>query len=205
MKYSFNLDDFSLKAKNKSRTFTTGKLIYLQDNTPIKIIGQSNNYYNINGSKAYNNFIIQFPTGLYSEVQNSALRRGSIKDPFKPSLYNIGFLGVGPYTVTDKNKKENRTYILWKNMLRRCYYNKGLYEQKYYMNCVVHKEWHNYQVFCKDIKELKNYDSWLLNKEKYELDKDYLKKDNAIYSKETCLFLSKSHNLQLSNNKTITI
>ena len=66
------------------------------------------------------NVEIQFlKTGFEIVTQLGHIRSGKVKDPYAPSVYNIGVLGTKyPTRVNDVQTKE---YKLWTSMLERCY------------------------------------------------------------------------------------
>lgn len=102
-----------------------------------------------------------------------------------------------------ETKENNRIYSLWHHMIRRCY-NKNSKDYKYYgeKNIKVCDRWLLLSNFVEDIKLLENYDKWLENKKRYELDKD-IKSDgeNKCYCLENCLFELKSKNISESNKR----
>jgi hypothetical protein len=105
---------------------------------------------------------------------------GKLKNPFYTSVYNVGYIGVGKYKTKEKNIR-NKNYLVWADMIRRCYDVKLQEKRSSYKNCLVHKEWHNFQNFAKWIEE--NYI------EGYSLDKDIFLKGNRVYSSDTCCFV----------------
>lgn len=78
-----------------------------------------------------------------------------------------------------------KPYSTWKNMLRRCYSHYD-YNQASYEGCTVTHEWLLYSTFKKWFDE--NY------VEGYALDKDIIKKNNLLYSPETCCFVPQEIN-----------
>ena len=109
-------------------------------------------------------------------------QKGSIKCPFEPTVYGVGFHGVGKYKSRENGIKTN-AYKEWHNMFARCY---GNYKKRNitYEDCHVCEEWHNFQNFAEWYEE--NY--YEIEGEKICLDKDILYKGNKIYSPETCVF-----------------
>ena len=59
--------------------------------------------------------------------QLSTLLRGGVINPYFPSVFGRGFIGVGKYSSKDK-----RVYRLWKAMLGRCYNTKISNDNKSY-------------------------------------------------------------------------
>jgi hypothetical protein len=119
------------------------------------------------------------------------VKQGKIKNPYYPKLYNIGYIGEGDYT-TIKNKIRSKSYLIWTDMIKRCYDTSIHLTRKSYINCTVDKEWHNFQNFAKWFDE--NY----IND--YCLDKDILIKGNRLYSKTTCCFVPNDINILLASS-----
>lgn len=119
-------------------------------------------------------------------------RRG--KNPNLCSVYGVGYLGVGDYysKVCGIHTKE---YVLWKNMLYRCYSEKALTTDPSYKSCRVHKRWLNFQNFAADINEIIGFK----NKD-WQLDKDILLQGNTVYSRKRCCFVPQEINKLLNSN-----
>ena len=124
------------------------------------------------------------------EVSYNSLKKGIVKYPYHPSVYGVGYVGLGVYK-TKENGKHTKVYIVWKNMLTRCYDKKYQSIHPSYMNCYVSKEWHNFQTFAKWFD--KHYTVG------YALDKDLLVHGNKVYSPETCVFIPQKINNFLTN------
>jgi len=112
-------------------------------------------------------------------ARSGDIRKGEIKNPMIPDIYNKGFIGVGAYSYRDDKK----AYTTWKNMLRRCYCTKTLEKNHTYVDCSVVGEWLNFQLFAEWFYIKSNF------KDKLQLDKDLKVKGNKIYSSDTCLFI----------------
>ena len=127
------------------------------------------------------NITVRFLDGNNYQVkcQIKELNKGTIKNPYYPTVYGVGYLGEGVHIKTVK-RKATKVYDIWKAMLARCYCNIFQQKQKTYLGCSVCDEWHNFQVFAE----------WYVNHEfyglGYDLDKDILSKGNKIYSPDTC-------------------
>jgi hypothetical protein len=105
----------------------------------------------------------------------------NIKNPYHPSVFGIGYFGVGKYKAKE-NYKKTKTYNTWQSMLERCYCPKAQKKQPTYVGCLVDERWRNFQVFAEWYE--KNYNSETM--QGWALDKDILIKGNKIYSPETC-------------------
>jgi len=119
----------------------------------------------------------------YARAQN--IRKGQVKDPYYPSVYNIGYLGEGPYK-TRVGGKDTKAYATWANMLRRCYCSIAKTLHPTYRDCSVQEVWHNFQTFAKWYTE--HYIAGL------HLDKDIKVKGNKVYGPDTCMFVALAEN-----------
>lgn len=134
---------------------------------------------------------VQFEDGTIVENrQYNNFKRGEIKNPFFPSVYGVGFIGVGDYKTCDENGKQTKCHGTWHDMHRRCYNHKLQEKKPTYKNCKVCKEWNNYQAFAKWDNE--NY--YEVGNERMDLDKDILCKGNKVYSPDTCIYVPHSIN-----------
>jgi len=130
---------------------------------------------------------VLFPTGFSKITRSDHILSGKVRDPYAPSLYGVGFIGVGKY-LASKAKICTPAYERWSAMLQRCY--SPLLHEKFptYTDCTVAKEWHNFQIFAE----------WYYANvlPEYELDKDILVDGNKVYSQSTCLFVSTQKNTE---------
>lgn len=138
-------------------------------------------------------------------VSKYNLVNGKIRNPYHPSVYGVGYVGIGEHHTSfqvDKTKsKQTRVYEAWNRMMQRCYDTKVHKISACYMGCTVAEEWHNFQVFAEwffSNPEWKNKDHvgafW-------QLDKDIVKCGNKVYSKDTCLIVPAEINLIFSPMK----
>lgn len=121
--------------------------------------------------------------------QLGTLLRGGVTNPYFPSVFGKGFIGVGEYSSKDK-----RVYRLWKAMLGRCYNLNISESNKTYSDVTVCDEWLNFQ----------NFAAWCESQEffnvkddkgnSYQLDKDILVRGNKVYSPEACCFVPQEIN-----------
>lgn len=134
-----------------------------------------------------NNIIVEFQDEYKAKVHTKYCHfvNGQVKNPYHLSICNIGYIGMGKYKSIDEDGKKTKAYIIWSNMLRRCYDPYIINKHITYKDCIVCNEWHNFQ----------NFAEWYENNyyevldEKMHLDKDILIKGNKIYSPETCMFV----------------
>ena len=119
----------------------------------------------------------------------------SSKARMKPSVCSVGILGTKyPTRVNGVRTKE---YMLWANMLRRCY--SDTYQKKYptYEGCEVSDSFKSYEYFYEWCQKQIGFgvDG---NGNPFQLDKDLLIKGNKVYSESTCVFLPKEINSVLT-------
>lgn len=113
-------------------------------------------------------------------------------------------VGINDYEHTIKDGKKNiKSYVVWIDMLRRCYNTKNKnYSQYGGKKVKVCDEWLSFSNFKKWFDENYRFD---LEKQGFriELDKDLLGKNSKVYSPETCIFLPHNVNSHLisTNNR----
>lgn len=136
-------------------------------------------------------FHIKFDnTGFIGDASRGNIEKNEVSDKSIIIVHKIG-------TCKDiKLRKENKKeYELWANMVNRCYGEKHLKRAPSYQKVKICKEWLRFENFFNDVQELKNYYKWKTCKG-YELDKD-ASNNGYLYSKNNCMFLSKTENLKL--------
>jgi hypothetical protein len=104
----------------------------------------------------------------------------------KPTVCGVGYSDVN---ATYKEGRQLKSYVTWKDMLKRCYSSKCQEIQPTYIGCTVADEWKYYSNF------KKFYDKHY--REGFQIDKDILFPGNKIYSKKTCRFIPEALNLLL--------
>lgn len=126
-------------------------------------------------------------------VNNTALRKGTIKNPYYRKLFGKGYFGVGPYKSKlgpgSQGYPNTKEYMAWINMLSRCYYDKYTFRttgNKVYDDAEVCDEWLNFQTFAKWFTEKYMYTQLKEKGIKVALDKDILGEGSKLYSPETC-------------------
>ena len=126
---------------------------------------------------------IQFlKTGYETTVELGNIKKGDVKDPYSPSVYDIGILGTKyPSAVNGVKTKE---YMLWTRMLQRCY--SDIFKKKYptYEDCEVSENFKSYEYFYEWCNQHVGFDN-----DGWHLDKDLLVKGNKLYSEDSCVFI----------------
>ena len=133
-------------------------------------------------------------TGTELFAQAGHIRSGNIKDPAHPSVYGVGYIGIGKY-ASRLNGKLTPSYITWASMIQRCYSKKYQKIRPTYVGCSVHKDWLNFQNFSEWFE--KNY------KEGWHLDKDIMVAGNKIYSESTCVFVPSQVNTMITSCNSV--
>lgn len=119
-------------------------------------------------------------SGVVRTTRAELIRKGVVEDVTVPSLFGVGFLGVGDYSPAE-HKKE---HVHWKGLLERSYCEKLAIKRPSYLEVYADFTWHNFQNFAPWCHTQKGF----INRG-WELDKDLLFKGNKIYSPDTCVFL----------------
>ena len=137
---------------------------------------------------------VMFEDGTVTRVSGGNLCSGSISNPNRPTVFDVGVNDVEVKDYTDKR------YVLWHSILRRSYsevYHKG---KPSYKDVRVSEDWKRLSNFMKDIEKLPNFDMALSNN--WEIDKDVLSNGEKVYSKETCCFLPREINILFTREST---
>ena len=139
---------------------------------------------------------VKFDDSGYEVVTTkSAIKRTAIKDPFQPSVANIGYIGEMHNQATTKDY----IYRIWHNMINRCYLTSSQEFKRYgALGVRVDERWHNFTNFFHDFPLIEGYDEELIKQKQLFLDKDkkqiHLPKEKRTYSLETCMFVTASEN-----------
>ena len=133
------------------------------------------------------NVEIQFlKTGFETVVELGNIRNGKVKDPYVPSVYGVGVVGTKyPITVDDVITKE---YMLWRDMLQRCYSDTYKKKNPTYEGCEVSDNFKYYEYFYEWCHKQIGFDVEG-NGNPFQLDKDLLIKGNKVYSENVCVFV----------------
>lgn len=134
---------------------------------------------------------VQFENGFIAKHRRyDEFEKGQIKNLLFPSVYGIGYVGVGNHKIS-KNGKLTLAYQKWSKMLSRCYSKTEIERYPTYTPCTVCEEWYNFQNFAEWFAE--NY--YKIPNEIMCLDKDILFKRNKLYSDKTCCIVPDNINI----------
>ena len=120
----------------------------------------------------------------FKHVAYNNFKKGNVTCPYEPRTCGVGYLGEGKYKARENGKNTDK-YVIWHNMLNRCYNPKFHEREPSYKGCKVEDYLLNFQ----------NMGEWIENNyyevpgERMHLDKDILCKGNKVYSRETCIFV----------------
>lgn len=116
-------------------------------------------------------------TGFEKYTDASAIRSGTVKDPYFPTVASVGSIGN---TTSSVNGKVKTSYHTWRGIISRCYEFKKS-TQTYFGKVEVCKEW-----LC-----FENFEKWYDENyiEGFQVDKDLTVIGAKIYSPETCSFI----------------
>lgn len=134
---------------------------------------------------------VLFENGYIAKhVQYDKFKHGKVRNLIYPTVYGVGFVGVGNHNAF-YNGKHTLAYNKWISMLSRIYDETYLKKYPTYTECSVCESWHNFQNFAEWFDN--NY--YVVENEIMTLDKDLLSnKNNKIYSPNTCCFLPQNIN-----------
>ena len=126
-----------------------------------------------------------------TSATKGSIIRGTVKNPFYPKVYGIGYLGSE--NKIDNGVNQRHIYVRWHSMLNRCYNTKN-HSYKYYggKGVVVDERWHSFKNFYHDFLLLEGYDE--KNLHNLQLDKDMKVFNNKIYSSENCMLITRFEN-----------
>lgn len=132
-------------------------------------------------------------TGYETLAQLGHIKIGNVKDPYSPSVFGVGIVGTKyPIKVNGVIKKE---YMLWVDMLRRCYSDNSKKKRPTYEGCEVSDNFKSYEYFYGWCHEQIGFGN-----EGWQLDKDLLVRGNRVYSESTCIFIPQEINKILTKS-----
>ena len=137
------------------------------------------------------NVVIQFlKTGFETVARLDHIKSGEIKDLYAPSVFGVGVVGTKyPISVNGVKTKE---YVLWVDMLKRCYSDAYQKKQPTYIGCEASENFKYYEYFYEWCHKQIGFGNG-----GFHLDKDLLIKGNKVYSEDTCVFIPSEINTML--------
>lgn len=120
-------------------------------------------------------------------AQLSCLMCRKIKKEVYCMRYGVGYHSKASKRYGDTNDK---CYLTWRNMLKRCYSTEAKYKNYRELGITVCDEWLDFSVFEKWFD--RNY--YEVQGEEMQLDKDILNHGNTMYSPENCIFVPRNIN-----------
>ena len=139
-------------------------------------------------------------TGYEMVARLGNIRNGKVKDPYSPSVYGIGILGTKyPSAINGRNTKE---YVLWNNMLERCYSDTSKKRNPTYIGCEVSDNFKSYEYFYEWCHKQIGF-GVEGNGNPFQLDKDLLIKGNKVYSEYSCVFIPTEINSLLTKREAL--
>ena len=197
-------------------------IVEFEDGSTKKVSYQSFRLGEVSFENRYNGEIFECSNGGYCKVINrdkgdgyclvefdgiesqrcityySNLKKGKVKNPWKPTVCGVGYIGKQFDASLSKTKTE--AYRHWSKMISRCY-NSSNTKYKFYgaKGVRVCDEWLCYT----------NYEKWFndhyyeLDNEDMVVDKDILVKGNKIYDEEHCVIIPKTINFVLTKADNI--
>lgn len=152
------------------------------------------------GYKNNRSVVVAFYEPFYiTTCELGDLKKGKVKNHLKPSLYGVGYVGVGEYSSNNK-----RAFGLWVSMLKRGYSEDFKNLCPTYKDVKVCDEWLCFQNFAEWCEGQKFFEAKDDKDKSYQLDKDILVKGNKIYSPETCCFVPQEVNKLFINTDKVS-
>jgi hypothetical protein len=152
--------------------------------------------------KKYSDVVVEIQDEHKVRVHTNigACKKGEIKNPYHPSVYGIACIGLmsdgSKPKIKEKNGKHTKSYMMWHDMIKRCYSERLQEKYPTYKGCKVCERWLVYANFLEDLPLIEGYESWLNGGYEIDKDKKQVGVENKIYSLETCCFITQSENVK---------
>lgn len=127
--------------------------------------------------------------GYEQVVSTTNLNNGKLYNPYKPSVYGIGYVGIGKH-VPLSSGVHTLEYSTWKGLYNRAYSEKFLIKKPTYRGCSVDSQWECFQDFGDWAGSAVGWGNTMWN-----IDKDLLFKGNKVYGPDTCVMLPHDLNM----------
>lgn len=179
---------------NKKFPINVGDIYTNKEGYKIKVIEY------VKSRKILIEFQDKFKYKCYTRVER--IYKGEIHNPYHPKYFNKAYIGEKPLT-SDKRGIKHRAFILWIDMIGRCFNPQQLIDRPSYKGVTCCKEWLNYSNFCEwylsqsNIKYIEAHPE-----EKWSIDKDIIDPTNKTYCPEKCCIVPMSINSLFQPNHT---
>jgi hypothetical protein len=130
-------------------------------------------------------------SGYVKSVSTGDLRRGEVSNPFFPSVFGVGYIGLDKNSLKGYKAGKSREHMFWKGMMERCYSDLSLKRSPSYAGCTVDSRWHNFQNFAAWCQDQVGF-----SEQGWQLDKDLLadREGPKVYSPDVCVFVPQEVN-----------
>lgn len=195
-------DEFKTKVNTTWNQFDAGTLRnpeFYKNRIGIEKFNNDNDLMKIIEYNSATDITVKF-IGKYEYTTKStwdAFQLGEIKNPFKPTLYNVGIIGDKYKTIN--NGISTKEYNTWNNVLMRSFNESVKNKNPSYKDVTCCKEWLFFPNFYEWLHSQENFDKWYGLKLS-AIDKDILIKGNKIYSPDTCCLVPLHVNALFTKN-----
>ena len=140
-------------------------------------------------------------TGAEAIVKYDDITNGEVKDPTFNNKYHARQI-IGP---TQMQNIERQLNTIWRDMMERCYNSEcSSYKSYGAKGVTVAPEWHDFNIFERDVINIPGWVNKFNDPVNYNLDKDllqyFLPHSMRVYSKDTCIWLNRMINQRLMIN-----
>lgn len=138
---------------------------------------------------------VRFQCGEERWTYWNNVEKGSMKPRNQPSVYGVGFVGVGRFIPETLSKRlvgeviPKEVYRTWIQILKRVYWDKENIRNRAYVGVTVAEEWLNFQNFCEWALTQRGYNYKDEDGKAWNIDKDILVEFNSEYNPDACVFV----------------
>ena len=133
-----------------------------------------------------NDLLVEFQDEHKAIIPNTYqhCKNGGIKNPYHPSVFGVGYMGVGKYKSRDEQGNKTKCYEDWHNLLKRGFDEELKKKRPTYKDIIVNQELFNFQ----DFAEWWHNNYYEIEGERMNIDKDILVKGNKEYRFDRMIF-----------------
>ena len=133
-------------------------------------------------------------SGYTTTACSTQIRKTNVFDRLHPTFAGVGMFGYA------KQSDDHRLFVIWANMIDRCYNPKNhAYKNYGAVGVTVCERWKRFDFFLKDVASLPGYNKERVSNGELTIDKDIINRSKLTYSPETCCFVTKSVNSTEAN------